>query len=86
MTPVSHAPKRPFLIAYDYGTGGLWGAMLARSESEILAKYPELAVVHDRPRWMSEEDLERIYEERVYDVDGAPWGLLDALLADRTRD
>lgn len=77
--------KTLFLIAYDYSTGGLWGAMRARSEAEILARYPELAVVHDRPRWMSEEHLRRIFEERVYDVDGPPWGLLNALLADRER-
>jgi hypothetical protein len=27
--------KRPYLVGYDYGTGGLWGVMLARSEEEI---------------------------------------------------
>lgn len=32
--------KRHFLVAYDYGMGGLWGIMLAKSEDEIKAKYP----------------------------------------------
>ena len=77
--------KSEFLIAYDYGTGGLWGVMLARSAEEITTTFPELVVVHDRPRWMSEEDYDHLVED-LYDIDGAPRGLLNALLADRRRD
>lgn len=54
--------KQPYLVGYDYGTGGLWGVMLARSENEIAHLYPELAVVHDRPGWMSDEDHTRMCE------------------------
>ena len=40
--------KRPFLVAYDYGMGGLWGVIDARSEGEIHAKFPE-----SYPSWRS---------------------------------
>lgn len=76
--------KQPYLVVYDYGMGGLWGVMLARSEEEIARLYPELVVVHDRPRWMSDERYARICE-RQYDIDGAPRGMLKAVLSDRHR-
>jgi hypothetical protein len=76
--------KSRFLVAYDYGTGGLWGVMLARSADEITTTYPELGVVAERPAWMSEEEYERLADD-PYDIEGAPRGLLDALLADRQR-
>ncbi len=77
--------KRLFLVAYDYGMGGLWGAMLARSEDEILAAYPELAIVHQRPKWMNGDQYMRICDQELHDIDGAPWGILDVVLADRRR-
>jgi len=79
---MSDSDKRPFLVAYDYGTGGLWGIMMARSGDEILAIYPELGIASERPHWMSDERYAELLETR-YDIDGAPWGLLNALLADR---
>jgi hypothetical protein len=78
---MSHG-KSTFLIAYDYGTGGLWGVMLARSADEIRSTYPELGVADVRPKWMSRERYEEL-AANPYDIDGAPWGLLNALLADR---
>jgi len=30
------AAKSPFLVVYDYGSGGLWAVIMARSEEEIL--------------------------------------------------
>lgn len=77
--------KASFLIAYDYGAGGLWGVMHARSEEEIAVAYPELTVVHERPKWMSDERYEELAES-PYDIDGAPWGMLNAVLADRERE
>lgn len=82
---MSAGEKSSYLIAYDYGAGGLWGVMLARSEDEIAAAYPELTIVHDRPTWMSDERYSELAES-PYDIDGAPWGLLNALLADRDRE
>ena len=69
--------KRPFLVAYDYGMGGLWGVMLARSEDEIRDRYPELGVARTRPAWMSDERYDQLYEEELHDIDGAPWGIID---------
>ena len=74
-----------FLIAYDYGMGGLWGAMRARSEGEIKAKYPELGIAHERPPWMTDERYEQICHEELHDIDGAAWGILNAVLADREK-
>lgn len=77
--------KQTFLVCYDYGMGGLWGVFSARSESEILDRYPELIVAHVRPKWMSEEDYEGLLARELHDIDGAPWGILNAVLADREK-
>lgn len=61
------------------------GVLLARSEEEIARVYPELAIAHDRPRWMSDDLYAHICECEFHDIDGAPWGLLNAVLADRER-
>ena len=81
---MSETEKTAYLVAYDYGAGGLWGVMLARSGEQIKGLYPELTVVRDRPKWMTDE---RYAELAVtpYDIDGAPWGMLNAVLADRER-
>ena len=76
--------KQPYLMGYDYGTGGLKGVMLARSEEEIARLYPEVVVVHDRPGWMSDEDY-AWKREHAYGIDGAPSGILNAVLSDRHR-
>lgn len=74
--------KLSFLVCYDYGMGGLWGVVLAHSESEIMDAYPELIVVKGRPKFMSEEYLANLVEN-PYDLDGASWGLLNVILEDR---
>lgn len=76
--------KRAFLVMYDYGSGGLWGVMLARSPDEIKRVYPELEIVPDQPAWMTSEYFDEL-ADTPYELDGAPWGLLNALLADRNR-
>jgi hypothetical protein len=42
--------KRSYLVCYDYGTGGLWAVVLARSAEEIDRDYPELIIVPKRPK------------------------------------
>jgi hypothetical protein len=78
--------KREFLVVYDYGMGGLWGIFHACSADEITSLYPELVIVDTPPPWMSSEDLLRLRDEESHDINGAPWGILNALLADRARD
>ncbi len=76
--------KHSFLVAYDYGTGGLWGVMRAHSVDEILERYPELDVLMQPPVWMDEDEF-RDLNETFYDIDAAPRGLIKAVLADRQK-
>jgi hypothetical protein len=78
--------KKPFLVAYDYGMGGLWGVVDARSEGELHAKFPELAIVDERPSWMTQERYDEILRREHHDIDeDDPRGLLRAVVADRGR-
>ena len=77
--------KREFLVAYDYGMGGVWGFARARSETEILKALPELKVAPGIPAWMTPE-----YESNVRAVSSFTIGeaatypdWLQALVADR---
>lgn len=78
-------PKTDFLVVYDYGMGGLWGIVAARSADEIRSKFPELTVITDRPKWMTDERLSNLHEREWHDIDGAPWGILNSVLEDRRR-
>jgi hypothetical protein len=71
--------KSEYLVAHDYGMGGLWAYVLARSKEEITLAYPELQVVHDRPEWLDDERAARL--DRI-DID-APSGLLVILASGR---
>lgn len=77
--------KREFLIGYDYGAGGLWGIMAATGREEILEVYPELYVVEitEAPSWMDVERLDDLRNREWHDIDGAPWGILNVVIADR---
>jgi hypothetical protein len=75
--------KREFLVGYEYGMGGVWGIMNARSKEEIASIYPELVVVDEPPSWMTPDRLERLREQEWHDIDGAPWGILNGIIADR---
>ena len=71
--------KSEYLVAYDYGMGGLWAYVRAESEAEILAAFPELQVVDERPHWMDDKRAATL--DRL-DLD-APTGLLAILLSGR---
>lgn len=77
--------KKCFLIAYDYGMGGVWAMMRARSADEITARYPTVVVVERRPDWMTEAYYARLVDE-AYDIDVAPTGwLLAAVHEEQAR-
>jgi hypothetical protein len=80
-----HVEDQEWLIAYDYGMGGLWGVMIAPSAEAIRAKYPELSVVDERPRWMTEERYAKLRSDPLWLDDEVPTGLLKAAVADRDR-
>jgi hypothetical protein len=77
--------EHEYLVCYDYGMGGLWGVIIASSREVILAKYPELDVADERPRWMDDETHEKFRSEPLWLDDEIPTGLLRALVADRDR-
>ena len=77
---------QPFLVCYDYGTGGLWGVLMAPSVGAIRAKFPELAIVDEPPGWMGGERLQALSEQPLWLDDEPPQGLLHVLVSDRGRD
>lgn len=74
-----------FLVCYDYGTGGLWGVLIAPSEGAIRAEYPELLVAATRPTWMDEAELGSMRVTPLRLNDDPPRGLLRVLVSDRER-
>ena len=43
--------KRPYLVVYDYGTGGLWAYIWAESEEQITSRL-DVEVVPEPPAWL----------------------------------
>lgn len=68
------------LVAYEYGTGVVWGCVRARSSQEIQAVAPELDVYTAPPTWMPDERVRSIRERAVYLGDG----VLDSVLHRRS--
>lgn len=68
--------KKDFLAVYDYGMGGLWMIISARSAQEISHKYPMLIPMELRPGWMTEEQYNQISKKRKYDIDESSTDLL----------
>jgi hypothetical protein len=75
--------KRPFLTVYDYGQGGVWRVILAESEADIAAQYPELQVFAEPPEWMSAEKLHEIESRSTVDIDDASEPFLASLRENR---
>ena len=78
-------PGGCFLVGYDYGMGGIYQMVRARSSAEIESRFPEVVVFAEYPSWVLASDR-REFEGEVLDID-AP-GIEDSLffravLADR---
>ncbi len=52
------------LVAYEYGTGQVWGCIRARSTADISAVVPEVDVYDAPPPWMGEGEV-RLLRERA---------------------
>jgi hypothetical protein len=65
------------LVAFEYGTGAVWGYVNATSRTDIESMIPEVDVIDDPPLWMTEEDLDEL---RRYTVDVDETGALDRIL------
>ena len=61
--------KKTFLCVDDYGQGGVWYLVLAKSEEQIKERLPFLKLVQDRPQWMDDSTYERLKTQRTIDVD-----------------
>jgi hypothetical protein len=72
------SPKQNFLTVYDYGTGGVWTIIKARSADEITTKYPKLVVLNERPNWMDDKQYEDISR---CDIDDPPDKFLSGMKA-----
>ena len=82
--------KRPFLCVYDYGQGGVWLLIDARTPAEIQKAYPELKAFADRPDWMKETEKAEYVASieksgRHYDIDKEPDGWLKTLCEKRNE-
>jgi hypothetical protein len=89
-TPRRHpnptTPRDSVLVCYDYGTGGLWGVLMAPSRESIHAMYPELDIADEPPPWMSAERHRDLLGEPLWLDEEPPQGLLRALLSDRDNE
>ena len=45
------------LVAFEYGSGTVWGYVLADSEEHIAAELPEVDVYVAPPRWMTVDEV-----------------------------
>jgi len=67
------------LVAYEYGTGQVWGYIRARSSADINAIVPEVEIYSAPPSWMVDGELRALRERAVYLSDDA----LDKILHHR---
>jgi len=74
--------KHKFLVVYDYGQGGVWAFLNARSRQQVESDFPELRIVAERPDWMSETELKRVEMRMNFDADH-PSGWLKTLIERR---
>jgi hypothetical protein len=73
--------KKTFLVCYNYGMGGVWAEIYARSGEEITQKYPRVEIVTERPNWMTDERYERLLKLHI---DDPPTGWLQVLASGGT--
>jgi hypothetical protein len=75
--------KSEFFAVDDYGMGGIWLIVKARSAGEIRHKYPELTVFENRPDWMTTTIYEQLRTHNHFDIDDEPTGYLRKLVDKR---
>ena len=77
--------KREFLVCYDYGQGGIWCIIKARSASEIIGKYPEFNGVEEILSSTDKELPVKNADKMTFDIDDEPSGWLADLVAGRHK-
>lgn len=58
------------LVAYEYGTGTVWGYVSAESADAITDAVPEVDVYEGAPPFLTSEDLARLEEGTIALGDG----------------
>jgi hypothetical protein len=71
--------KKAFLVVYDYGQGGVWAVIMARSKREIEKKYPGLKIYRRKPFFMKKAMYDAIAADMTVDIDDEPTGWLAEL-------
>lgn len=61
--------KQRFLVVYDYGQGGVWAFLWARSEEEIQRVFRDLEVVESMPSWLTGDELAKTEQRMTFDID-----------------
>jgi hypothetical protein len=64
-----HPTKERFLVVYDYGQGGVWAFVWARSVDEIHEKFRDLEVIETIPSWLTGVQLATTERQMTFDVD-----------------
>jgi hypothetical protein len=65
----TNSDKQRYLVAHDYGQGGIWSFVLARSAAEIEERFCDHQVVESSPSWLTGDILTTIERNRTYDAD-----------------
>ncbi|WP_067814224.1 hypothetical protein [Nocardia inohanensis] len=68
-------PKQRFLVCHDYGMGGLWWWVQARSAREVAETFAETQVIEDRERLAVAQE----WELDEVDIDGLADSALNSL-------
>jgi predicted ATP-dependent Lon-type protease len=61
--------RSPASQIYDYGTGGIWAIVHARTAEEIEKKFESLKVMDLRPDFITDEVLDDIRQKFTFDID-----------------
>ncbi len=55
---------QPYLVCYDYSTGGVWWWITAASADDIMTKFREVTVFDEPPPWWNDE-VDRLTPRRM---------------------
>lgn len=58
-----------YLVSYEYGSGTVWGYVMAASPAEVLAFLPEVDVWDDPPAWLTTRELSGLAAQPPIEVD-----------------
>lgn len=61
---------KSFLVAYDFGTGGLWAIVNAPDKDAIMNAFPDLTVLDEKPESMTIDEYARLQHQETYDLAG----------------